>query len=504
MTEKDMYNVQQLKKMLEDESTASLSDILGIIAKLPCCDDCAESVRGIAPIDILHGYCSSREELWGISEHCFWALNNRVTESDFKDYFRCIEALPNVILASNVMRMMMWGMGEDESKEMVAAFVSQIPPFLLGEKWNGSKSFFLALRGAIDCVDVHQQNGLTSVVLSIVRSRTGLEKVVATVASITLVVRALAGNLDEKEDGRDPPRNARDIQLLDLYKVLKKENEECLKSVPYSLIAPVLFSLDVENDWKITEKSREAGLSMQGGIFSYAEAIIVVGASGIVLSREECIKICTLAFYCAGRAQMWRLKVFKPVALFMADLIAGFDDSKTVWLDICKNVGPLIYRGLHEYRTSATVSLSDHVEIFVGVAFALVCDFCNKGRINDAMEVWAWAWSECVTALYAFTATINGFIPLVQYLFVKAGLCFTNEAEAVPSGAELLGQLPLVEVWPDESIDCAEVCIKALKGNLNDVAVLRIRAKDPSLARRVDVNCLSKSLSASVAADLNG
>lgn len=492
MTERDMYNVQQLKKMLEDESTASLSDILGIIAKLPCCDDCAESVRSIAPIDILHGYCSSREELWGISEHYFLSLNNKVAESDFKDYFRCIETLPNVILAGNVMRMMMWGMGEDDRKEMLAAFVSQVPPFLLGEKWNGSKSIFLALRCTIDCVD-YQQNGQTSVVLSIVRSRTGLERVVATVAAITLVVRALSGDLDETDDWRDTPRNARDVQLLDLYKVLKKENEELLKSISYSLIAPMLFGLDVEKDWELTEKSREAGLSVKGGIFSYAEAIIVVGASGIVPSREECVRICTLALYCADRAQMWRLKVFKPVALFMADLIAGFDDSKAVWLDMCKNVEPLIYRGLHEYRTSDTVSLSDRVEIFVGAAFALVCDFCNKGKINDAMEVWALAWSECVTALYAFT-TINGFIPLVQYFFVKAGLCFTNEVEFVPSGTELLGQLPLVEVWPDKSIDCADVCVSALKSNMDDVAFSRIKAKDPSLARFVDGNGLSKSL----------
>ena len=71
-------------------------------------------------------------------------------------------------------------------------------------------------------------------------------------------------------------------------------------------------------------------------------------------------------------------------------------------------------------------------------------------------------------------------------------MCFTNESELVPSGAELLEQLPLVEVRPDECIDCADACIKALKGNLDDAAYARICAKDPDLSRLVDGN-VSKS-----------
>lgn len=98
------------------------------------------------------------------------------------------------------------------------------------------------------------------------------------------------------------------------------------------------------------------------------------------------------------------------------------------------------------------------------------------------MDVWAPAWIECVTALYALPL-VNGFMALIQYFFVKAGLYFTNESELVPSGVELLGQLPLQEVRPGERIDCAEACVKALKGNLDDVAYARICAKDPDLAR---------------------
>lgn len=479
MTENNMNNAQQLKAMLGDESAASLSDILGVIENLPRSDDGVEPFKDAMPVDMFYRYFSGRGKCWGISEHYFWALNNKVSECDFKDYFKCIEALPDIEIAAIVIRLMVWGMGKEDCQEMLAAFSRQLPPFLSEGKWNGGKSAFLALRGAIDCVDWRQE-GPTSVVLSIVRNRMGLERTVLAVAAIALVVRALSGNLNEEEGWRGTTRHSREIQLLDLYKTLKAENEDCLKKVSFSMIAPMLFGLDVERDWNTTEPYRKAGLSAKGGLFSYAEAIIVACASGIVLTRDECIKVSTLALYCADRSHMWRLIVFRPVALFMADLIAGFDDSKAVWQEIRSNTRHLIYRGLHEYPTGATVSFSDRVEIFVGAAFALVCDYCDKGRKRDAMEVWAVAWSECVTALYALTL-MRGFVPLIQYFFVKAGMCFTNETEIVPSGLKLLEQLPLVEVTPDQRVDCAELCVNALKGNLDDVARSRIKEKDPEL-----------------------
>lgn len=479
MTENNMNNAQQLKAMLGDESAASLSDILGVIENLPHCDDGVEPFKDAMPVDMFYRYFSGRGKCWGISEHYFFALNNKVSECDFKDYFKCIEALQDIEIAAIVIRLMVWGMGKEDCQEMLAAFSRQLPPFLSEGKWNGGKSAFLALRGAIDCVDWRQE-GQTNVVLSIVRNRNGLERTVLAVAAIALVVRALGGNLDEEEGWRVTPRHSREIQLLDLYKTLKEENEKCLESASFSMIASMLFGLDVERDWNATEPCRKAGLPARGGLFSYAEAIIVACASGIVLSRDECVKVCTLALYCADRSHMWRLKIFRPVALFMADLIARFDDSKAVWQEIRSSTRHLIYRGLHEYPTGATVSFSDRVEIFVGAAFALVCDHCNKDRKSDAMEVWALAWSECVTALYALTL-MKGFVPLIQYFFVKAGLCFTKETEMVPSGLELLKQLPLVEVSPDQRVDCADLCVKALKGNLDDVARSRIKEKDPEL-----------------------
>ena len=484
MTKKDMCNAKKLETMLVDESSASLADVLGIIEKLPRLDEGVESLNVTAPVDVLHGYFQGQDELWGISERCFWALNNKVQALNFKDYFRCIEALPDVKMACSVMRLMVWGLGKEEHKEKLSAFAGQIPSFLSGGKWNGGVTAFLAMRGAIDCVD-YRQDGQTNVVLSIVRNRSGLERTVAAIAAISLVVRALSGNLDEGEGWRNEVKYSRQIQLLDLYRTLKEENEECLKGATFHLIAPLLFGLDVERDWKCTEESRDAGLPAKGGIFSYAEAIIVACASGMVLTRDECVKVCALALYCGDRAHMWRQGVFKPVALFMADLIVRFDDSKVVWQEVRNNTRHLVYRGLHEYHTASAVSLSDRVEIFVWTAFSIVCDLCNKGRKKAAMEVWAPAWCECVTALYALTL-INGFIPLIQYFFVKAALCFTSESKLVPSGAELLKQLPFVELRPDDCIDCADVCIKALKGNLDDVALARIHAKDPDLARLVD------------------
>lgn len=486
MTEEDTDIAQQLKEMLGDKKAAPLLDILGFIEDLPPRDDGVELSKDVMPVDMLHGYFSGRGKYLGIAEHYFWSLNNRVPEGDFKDYFKCIEALPDIEIAASVIRLMVWGMGKECCQEMLAAFSSQLPLFLSEGKWNGGRSTFLALRGAIDCVECRQE-GQTSVVLSIVRSRSGLERPVAAIAAISLVVRALGGNLDDEECWRGTIRHSREIQLLDLYKTLKEENKECLKSVPFSMIASMLFGLDVERDWNATEPQRKAGLPVSGGLFSYAEAIIVACASGIVLSRDECIKVSTLALYYADRSHTWRLKVFRPAALFMADLIVGFDDSKVVWQEIRRNARYLIYRGLHEYPTGATASLSDRVEIFVGVAFALVCDYCNKGKKREAMEVWTSAWSECVTALYALTL-INGFIPLIQYFFVKAGLCFTNETEIVPSGLELLEQLPLVELAPDRRVDCVDLCIDALKGNLDDAARARINEKDPGLSNLLDDN----------------
>jgi len=485
MTKKDKLNAQRLKEMLGEESSASLSDILRIVAKMPRCDDGVESVN--APIDALHGYFAVRNELWGISERYFWALNSRVSENDFNEYFKCIEALPDIKIAGNVIRLLVWGMGKEDRKDALAAFANQIPPFLSRGKWNGGVVAFLAMRGAIDCVD-SRQDGQTNVVLSIVRNRTGLERTVAAIAAISLVVQALSGNLDE-EDWGGTDRYLRQIQLLDLYKTLEKENKKCLKAAKFHVIAPLLFGLDIEQDWKNTENCRNAGLPAKTKIFSYAEAIIVARASGIVLTREECVKACALAFYCADRSHVWRQKAFRQASLYMADLIASMDESKAVWQDIRNNVRHLIHRGLYEYHTGATASLSDRLEIFVGTACILVCDFCNKRRIEDAVEVWVPAWSECVTALYALSL-IDGFMTLIQYFFVKAGQCFTNEFGLVPSGTELLEQLPLVEVRPGERIDCAEVCIKALKGNLDDVASERICAKDPNLARIVEGNAL--------------
>ena len=490
MTKNDMNNVIRLKKMLGDESTASLSDIFNVIAKLPRSDEGGESFKVDAPVDVLHGYFAARNELWGITDRYFGALNNKVPENDFNDYFRCIEALPDIKMAGSVMHLMVWGLGRKEHKDKLAAFARQIPSFLSEGKWNKSISSFLAMRGAIDCVD-YRQEGQTNVVLSIVRNRTGLERTVAAIAAISLVVRALSGHLDEEKGWRDTERHSRQIQLIDLYRTLEEENKECLKVATFHMIAPLLFGLDVEQDWKDTENCRNVGLPAQGRHFSYAEAIIVACASGIVLTRDECVKVCTLALHCADRSYVWRHGVFKPVANYIADLIARFDDSKDVWQDIRNATRCLIYRGLHECHTSATVSLYNHVEIFIWVAFSLVCDLCNKDRKGDAIEVWAPAWGECVTALYALTL-IDGYVPLIQYFFVKAGMCFTNESELVPSGAELLEQLPLVEVRPDERIDCAEACIKALKGNLNDEALSRISAKDPDLARLMSNNSLSE------------
>lgn len=486
MTENDLQSVQRLKGMLGDESTASLSEVLGVITKLLRCEESAESLKNVAPVDVLHGYFSARDVLWGIPEHYFWSLNNKVSGGDFTDYFRCIEALPSVAMAGNVMRLMVWGIGGEGQEETLAAFSRQIPSFLSNGKWNGGKSVFLAMRGAIDCVD-HRQEGQTSVVLSIVRSRTGLERIVAATAAISLVVRALSGNLDEEDGWRDTPRHSREIQLLDLYKTLKKENEELLKGISFSLIVAVLFGLNIELDWKSTEKFRNAGLPVEGQMFSYAEALIVASACGIVLLRDECVKSCTLALFCADRSHMWRQKILKSDSLFMADLIAGFDDVGAVWKDIRMNAKHLLYRGLHEYHTGKTVSLSDRMEVFVGTAFLLTCDLCNKDRKREAEMVWVPAWSECVTALYALTLT-NGFIPLIQYFFVKAGLCFTNESEIVPSGRELLKQLPLVELMPDKCVDCAEECLRALRANLDDVASLRIQEKDPELWKLVNSN----------------
>lgn len=479
MTEDDVFNAQQLKEMLGDESKASLADVLAAFRQLLHCDGKDEASKVDAPVVMLHGYFSPRSELWGITEHYFWSLNNKSSANDFKDYFECIETLPDVNVAANVIRLMVWGMGREDHKEMLAAFASQVPPFLSEGKWNGGKSAFLAMRGAIDCVD-YRKEGQTDVVLSIVRSRAGIERPIAAIAAISLVVRALSGNLDEEEGWRGTTRHSRDVQLLDLYKMLKEENAEYLKDVTFQMIAIQLFGLDIERDWEATEKCRNTGLPTGGRIFSYAELLIVACASGIALSRDECVKVSTLALYCADRSHMWRLKIFRPLALFMADLIARFDDSKAVWQEIRSNTRHLIYRGLHEYPTGATVSFSDRVEIFVGAAFALVCDHCNKDRKSDAMEVWALAWSECVTALYALTL-MKGFVPLIQYFFVKAGLCFTKETEMVPSGLELLKQLPLVEVSPDQRVDCADLCVKALKGNLDDVARSRIKEKDPEL-----------------------
>lgn len=490
MTKKDNRNAQRLKEMLGEESPASLSDILGIVAKMPRCDENVESFKANAPVDVLHGYFAARNELWGISERYFWALNSRVSEKDFNEYFRCIEALPDIKVAGNVIRLMVWGMGKEDRKDALSAFASQMPPFLSRGKWNGNVSAFLAMRGAIDCVD-YRQEGQTNVVLSIVRNRSGLERSVAAIAAISLVVRELSGNLDEEEGWRGTDRHSRQIQLLDLYRTLEEENKEQLKTVTFRVIAPLLFGLDIEHDWKDTENCRNAGLPSKTGIFSYAEAIIVACASGILLTREECVKVCTLAFYCADPSHMWRQMSFRQASLFMADLIAGMDESKAIWRDIHNNVRHLIHRGLYEYRTGATESLSDRLEIFVGTAFVLVCDFCNKRRMEDAMDVWAPAWIECVTALYALPL-VNGFMALIQYFFVKAGLYFTNESELVPSGVELLGQLPLLEVRPGERIDCAEACVNVLKDNLNEEALSRISAKDPDLAMLMSNNSLSE------------
>lgn len=487
MRKKDNRNAQRLKDMLGEESPASLSDILGIVAKMPHCDEDVESFKAKAPVDVLHGYFAVRNELWGISERYFWELNSKVSENDFYEYFRCIEALPDIKVAGNVIRLMVWGMGKEDRKDALSAFASQMPPFLSRGKWNGSVSVFLAMRGAIDCVD-YKQEGQTNVVLSIVRNRRGLERTVAAIAAISLVVRELSGNLDE-EGWRGTDRHSRQIQLLDLYRSLEEENKEHLKTATFHVIAPLLFGLDIEHDWKDTENCRNAGLPSKTGIFSYAEAIIVACASGILLTREECVKVCTLAFYCADPSHMWRQKSFRQASLFMADLIAGMDESKAIWRDIHNNVRHLIHRGLYEYRTGATESLSDRLEIFVGTAFVLVCDFCNKRRMEDAMDVWAPAWIECVTALYAFPL-VNGFMALIQYFFVKAGLYFTNESELVPSGVELLGQLPLLEMRPGERIDCAEACVNVLKDNLDEVSYARMCEKDPDLARLVDGNVL--------------
>ena len=38
-----------------------------------------------------------------------------------------------------------------------------------------------------------------------------------------------------------------------------------------------------------------------------------------------------------------------------------------------------------------------------------------------------------------------------------------------------------MEVSPDQRVDCADLCVKALKGNLDDVARSRIKEKDPEL-----------------------
>lgn len=486
MTKQDMHNVRQLKEMLGDESRASLLDIRDVILKLSRCDESVKSFKVVAPVDVLHGYFLGRDELWGLTEPYFWTLNNKVSESDFSDYFKCIEALPDVNMACSVIHFMVWGMGKEASKEKFAAFTRQIPPFISDGKWNGSVSALLAIRSAIDCVS-QEQNMQTNVVLSIIRNRMGLERTVATIAAISLVIRALAGCLEEEEGWRGNVRYTRQVQLLDLFKALKEENKKCLRDVSFSLIAPLVFSLDIERDWKATEECRNIGLTTQGRSFSYAEALSVAYESDIILSRDDCVKACTLALFSKDRSFAWKQKAFRSVATFMAALIASFDDSKAIWQDIRRNTRHLIYRGLHEYQTGATESISEQVEIFVGTAFFLVCDFCNKGRIRDAMEVWGQAWSECVTALYALTLT-NGFIPLIQYLFVKAGLCFTNESELVPSGIELLGQLPCVDARPDEQIDCAEVCIKALKGNLDDAALARINAKDPNLAKLIEAS----------------
>lgn len=76
MTKKDNRNAQRLKEMLGEESPASLSDILGIVAKMPRSDENVEYFKANAPVDVLHGYFAARNELWGISERYFWALNS--------------------------------------------------------------------------------------------------------------------------------------------------------------------------------------------------------------------------------------------------------------------------------------------------------------------------------------------------------------------------------------------------------------------------------------------
>ena len=121
MTKKDIRNAQKLETMLVDESSASLADVLGIIEKLPRLDEGVESLNVTAPVDVLHGYFQGQDELWGISERCFWTLNNKVQALNFKDYFRCIEALPDVKMACSVMRLMVWSLGKEEHKEKLSA-----------------------------------------------------------------------------------------------------------------------------------------------------------------------------------------------------------------------------------------------------------------------------------------------------------------------------------------------------------------------------------------------
>ena len=485
MTEIDMQNVRRLRTILEEGRHVSLPEILSLLNELPSGGEEGESSKTITLPDALHGYVAPESELWGMPGHYFWELNKKVEGDDFNDYFKCIEALPDLGVACEVMRLKVWGMGKKGREATLEAFARQIPSFLAEEgDWNGSRSAFLAMRSAVDCIS-HQDDGLENVVLSIVRGRKGLERTIAAIAAMALVVRELSGNLDEGDGGGNDIKHARHRRLLDLFGRLKKENAECLEGTSFSWFASLLFGLEMERDWTATEECRETGLPAEGGIFPYAEAIIVACACGIGLTRDECIKASTLALFFEDRSCIWRRDVFKTVSHFMAHLIADFDDGKEVWQSIRKHARNLLYRGRHEFRTGATIPLASRMEIFIGAEFLLVCDLHDKGRDGDAMEVWASAWNECVTVLYAWPSALE-FIPLIQHLFIKAGLSFTREAECVPSGAELMEQLPLIETLDGKHIDSAKVCIEVLKHNLDDAADARIRAKDPELARLLD------------------
>lgn len=489
MTEKDTQAVQRLRTMLEEGSQATLLDISGVIKELSSEGTTGASTKVVTPMEVLDRYVAVQSGVWGISRQSFLELNNKVSETAFHDYFQCIDALPDLGVAYGVMLRKVWGMGTKGHEGALAAFAKQIPSFLTSEgKWNGSHCIFLALRSAVECVS-SQETVQNDVVLSFVRARTGLEGTVAAIAVMFLVIRGLSGDLDDDNESINrveyPARQARKRHLLDIFNTLKAENAECLKKVSFSWVAPLLFGLDMERDWTETKVCRDTGLPADGGICSYAEAIIVACAGSMALSRDECIKAVTLSLLFEDRSHAWRQDAFRTVSLFMSDLVARFDDAMEIWKSVHKHVRHLIYRGLHEYRTASSISLAARLEILIGFEYHLVRDLHEKGSGKDAMEVWSAAWNECVTALYAWPSAL-GFISLAQYLFVTAGLFFSNEAEGVPSGAELLKQLPCVETLTRERIDSATVCLEALKDNLDESAKARICSKDLGLARLIE------------------